>query len=292
MLQANCSIHTRSISCVNLIYSQTSLSYVKKTSNCSTLFIRRVCELFTHFDRKKPPPPGGFSIYYVPWSRAVCKRFHDEMRRYPPGGGRFFGSTLFIRRQVDPICQNSSLKCEKSSLKCQNSSLKCQNSSLKCRNSVPLNVDLSLNRSGRTFKPLCVIIELSAEFQLVLLYCVFLIAYQTYTAQYANVWWLRLVSSFNLSVSSAESSLFYRALLQKRPIILRSLLIEATPYRCVSSTMGQAPFSKGDFSSFPIETGKCDRMHQGGGVSKNQTCKGQHTCMYFILRLCRKDALE
>ena len=32
-------------------------------------------------DRKKPPPPGGFSIYYVPWSRAVCKRFHDEMRR-------------------------------------------------------------------------------------------------------------------------------------------------------------------------------------------------------------------
>ena len=28
-----------------------------------------------------PPPRGGFSIYYVPWSRAVCKRFHDEMRR-------------------------------------------------------------------------------------------------------------------------------------------------------------------------------------------------------------------
>jgi len=32
------------------------------------------------FDRKKPPPRGGVSIYYVPWSRAVCKRFHDEMR--------------------------------------------------------------------------------------------------------------------------------------------------------------------------------------------------------------------
>ena len=31
---------------------------------------------------KEPPPPrGGSSIYYVPWSRAVCKRFHDEMRR-------------------------------------------------------------------------------------------------------------------------------------------------------------------------------------------------------------------
>jgi len=35
----------------------------------------------THFDRKKPPLPGGFSIYYVLRSRAVCKRFHDEMRR-------------------------------------------------------------------------------------------------------------------------------------------------------------------------------------------------------------------
>jgi len=31
-------------------------------------------------------------------------------------------------------------------------------------------------------------------------------------------------------VSFAEHRLFYRALLQKRPIILRSLLIEATPY--------------------------------------------------------------
>jgi len=27
-----------------------------------------------HSDRKKPPPPGGFPIYYVPSSRNVCKR--------------------------------------------------------------------------------------------------------------------------------------------------------------------------------------------------------------------------
>ena len=33
-------------------------------------------------------------------------------------------------------------------------------------------------------------------------------------------------------VSFAEYRLFYRALLQKRPIILRSLLIEATPFVC------------------------------------------------------------
>ena len=42
--------------------------------------------------------------------------------------------------------------------------------------------------------------------------------------------WLRLVASFNLYVSFAEYRLFYRALLQKRLIILRSLLIVATPY--------------------------------------------------------------
>jgi len=41
--------------------------------------------------------------------------------------------------------------------------------------------------------------------------------------------WLRLVGSLKLQVSFAEYSLFYRALLQKRPIILRSLLSVATP---------------------------------------------------------------
>jgi len=42
--------------------------------------------------------------------------------------------------------------------------------------------------------------------------------------------WLRFVGSLKLQVSLAEYRLFYRALLQKRPIILRSLLIVATPY--------------------------------------------------------------
>jgi len=42
--------------------------------------------------------------------------------------------------------------------------------------------------------------------------------------------WLRLVGSLKSQVSFAEYRLFYRALLQKRPIILRSLLAEATPY--------------------------------------------------------------
>jgi len=42
--------------------------------------------------------------------------------------------------------------------------------------------------------------------------------------------WLRFVGSLKRNISFAEHSLFYRALLQKRPIILRSLLIVATPY--------------------------------------------------------------
>jgi len=42
--------------------------------------------------------------------------------------------------------------------------------------------------------------------------------------------WLRFVGSFKSYVSFAEYRFFYRALLQKRPIILRSLLTKATPY--------------------------------------------------------------
>jgi len=41
--------------------------------------------------------------------------------------------------------------------------------------------------------------------------------------------WLRSVGSLKLQVSFAENCLFFRALLHKRPILLRSLLIQATP---------------------------------------------------------------
>jgi len=50
----------------------------------------------------------------------------------------------------------------------------------------------------------------------------------SYRAIHSVMGWLRLVGSLKLWVSFAEYRLFYRALLQKRPIILRSLLIEAT----------------------------------------------------------------
>jgi len=50
--------------------------------------------------------------------------------------------------------------------------------------------------------------------------------------------WLRVVGSLKIQFSFAEYRLFYRALLQKRPIILRSLLGEATPQyvRVISHT--------------------------------------------------------
>jgi len=48
---------------------------------------------------------------------------------------------------------------------------------------------------------------------------------------------LRLVGSLKLQVSFAERSLLYRALWQKRPIILRSLLLEATPYSALLKSM-------------------------------------------------------
>jgi len=44
-----------------------------------------------------------------------------------------------------------------------------------------------------------------------------------------NLGWLRSVGSIRLYVSFAEYHIFYRALLQKRPMILRSLLIVKEP---------------------------------------------------------------
>ena len=54
--------------------------------------------------------------------------------------------------------------------------------------------------------------------------------------------WLRLVDSLKLQVSFVEYRFFYRALCQKRPMILRSLLIEATPYVESCSSAGGSSF--------------------------------------------------
>ena len=51
--------------------------------------------------------------------------------------------------------------------------------------------------------------------------------------KYLDMGWLRSVGSIKLYVSFAEYRLFYRSLLQKRPIILSILLTKATPYLCI-----------------------------------------------------------
>jgi len=68
--------------------------------------------------------------------------------------------------------------------------------------------------------------------------------------------WLRLVGSFKLYVSVAEYSLFYKALLHKRPIILWSLLIVATPYEHqVSLIFKEVSFFAGKFVCFGWKVG-------------------------------------
>ena len=47
--------------------------------------------------------------------------------------------------------------------------------------------------------------------------------------------WLRLVGSLKLQVSFAKEHFKREDILQKRPIILRSLLVVATPYTCTNT---------------------------------------------------------
>jgi len=46
------------------------------------------------FDRKNPPPPGGFPIYYVPSSRTVCKRTPLEEPGTNPSRGVLLHTVL------------------------------------------------------------------------------------------------------------------------------------------------------------------------------------------------------
>jgi len=62
--------------------------------------------------------------------------------------------------------------------------------------------------------------------------------------------WLRLAGSLKDQVSFAEYSLFYKALLQKRPIILKSILIVATPQDAQSQRL-----ALGDVFFFLVQRG-------------------------------------
>jgi len=48
--------------------------------------------------------------------------------------------------------------------------------------------------------------------------------------QFTDMGWLQLVGSLKLQVSLAEYHLFYKSVLQKWSVILKSLLIVATPW--------------------------------------------------------------
>ena len=61
-------------------------------------------------------------------------------------------------------------------------------------------------------------------------HCITSLTYHCITSLIFAIACLRLVASIKLSASFAEYSLFYRALLQKRPIILSTLLTEAKAY--------------------------------------------------------------
>jgi len=81
--------------------------------------------------------------------------------------------------------------------------------------------------------------------------------------------WLRLVGSLNLHVSFAKYRLFYKALLQKRPMILRSLLIVATRYHISRSVF---------FLCFKIRRPRnsCTNIHA-------YTCACIHTYIYVCV---------
>ena len=75
-----------------------------------------------------------------------------------------------------------------------------------------------INANNPIHDPVCVRVRVRACVRA----CVHVHMY-AYVMWYVNMGWLRLVGSLKLWVSFAEYSLFYRALLQKRPTIFRSL---------------------------------------------------------------------
>ena len=92
--------------------------------------------------------------------------------------------------------------------------------------------------------------------------------------------WLRLVASLKLQISFAEYRLFYRALLQKRPIILRSLLIVAPSYHVLSrrcrmslTALQKEPCSvsvKKPSSVSDLPLGAADSLHIGLNLERHK----------------------
>jgi len=89
------------------------------------------------------------------------------------------------------------------------------------------------------------------------------------------VGWLRLTGSLKLQVCFAGYSLFYRALLQKRPMISRSLLIVATPY--------VTPYTCSTFTTEVFRMADCPRL----GSPLDICIYMSHTC--HAIEMCDKS---
>ena len=97
--------------------------------------------------------------------------------------------------------------------------------------------------------------------------------------------WLRFAGSLKLEVSFAEYSLFYRALLQKRLIILRSLLIVATPYAHSFYTSGLHACSLSSRCFWMLKTSNQTvlKMMQHFDMSHSYVCHGSFICVPWPL---------
>ena len=112
--------------------------------------------------------------------------------------------------------------------------------------------------------------------------------------------WLWLVGSFKTYVAFAEHSLFYRALLEKRPMFLGILLIVANPYLDVSNaTTWEARQSGGTRPRQRLLAGRnCDpylewvtlHIRMGHITRMDASCHacefGCHTCEYGTSQAC------
>jgi len=96
-------------------------------------------------------------------------------------------------------------------------------------------------------------------------------SWHMYKCVMSRIGWLRLVGSLKSQVSFVEYRLFYGAFWQKRPIILRSLLIVATPYECVACLNAVMVLA---------ENNQATQIHQ---ICMNEACHTYECVMSRIL---------
>jgi len=94
--------------------------------------------------------------------------------------------------------------------------------------------------------------------------------------------WLRWVGTLKLQVSFPECRLFYRAFLQKSPIILRSLLIVAIPYEKRQVTRKNEVWNKCEWVKSHIWMRNVTNVADGG--KRQRTCAARAT---FIIPRCK-----